>query len=58
MQQAQIIPYPGLIGYPCCEVCDAPMFLISIEPDKPGCDRRTFECRRCKHVTVEVVKYK
>jgi hypothetical protein len=33
------------------------MWLMSIEPDEIGYDRRTFECPRCQHLTVKVVKY-
>ena len=31
------------------------MWLISIEPERPEHDTRTFECPRCQDVTVEVV---
>ena len=59
MRQSQIIPHPLTISHPCCEICDAQMWLVSIEPDdKPDHDRRTFECPRCQHMTVEVIKYK
>lgn len=58
MRKAQVIPHPLIVGRPCCEICDAQMSLVSIEPDEPDHDRRTFECPRCQHVTVEVVRYK
>jgi hypothetical protein len=58
MRQSQIIPLPVIMSRPCCEICDAQMWLVAIEPDKPDHDRRTFECPRCQHLTVEVVKYK
>jgi hypothetical protein len=43
---------------PRCPKCGAQMWLATIEPDRPGCDRRTFECPRCQTETVEVVEYK
>ena len=58
MPQAQIIPHPRIISRPCCEFCNAEMWLVSIEPDEPDHDRRTFECPRCQQELVEVVKYK
>ena len=33
------------------------MWLRSIEPDKPGYDRRTFECPMCQHLIVKIIKY-
>ena len=53
----QIFPKRRMIPHPCCALCDADMWLTCIEPDKPGHDRRTFECPRCQYVTVEVVNY-
>jgi len=32
------------------------MWRTRIEPDKPGCARRTFECPRCKHRITEVIE--
>ena len=46
-----------MIPHSCCDLCDADMWLICIEPDKPGHDRRTFECPRCQHLKVEIVNY-
>lgn len=34
------------------------MWLSVIEPDEPGYDRRTFECPRCQHNKIEIVKYR
>jgi hypothetical protein len=34
------------------------MWLTSIEPDKPGHDRRTFECPRCQHLTIKIIRYR
>jgi hypothetical protein len=59
MRKYQIIPHPRIMSRPCCEICDTEMWLVSIEPDdKPDHDRRTFECPRCQHQTIEVIKYK
>jgi transcription elongation factor Elf1 len=33
------------------------MWLARIQPDKPGYDRRTFECPVCHDEMVVVVKY-
>jgi transcription elongation factor Elf1 len=33
------------------------MWLVSIEPDRPDHDRRTFECSRCEHQETVVIKY-
>jgi len=34
------------------------MWLVSIEPDQPGHDRRTFECPRCQELTIKVIKFR
>src|SRR6476661_6023059 len=57
MRPYQIFPKRRMIPHPCCDVCDADMWLICIEPEKLGHDRRTFECPRCQHVKVEIVNY-
>ena len=43
---------------PACEKCGAPMLLTRIEPDVADHDKRTFECKMCSHVMVEIVKYR
>lgn len=53
----QVFPKRRMIPHPSCEVCDADMWLTCIEPDKPGHDKRTFECPRCQHVKFEIVNY-
>ena len=59
MRKDQIIPHVSTGFRTTCEDCGTQMWLVSIEPDdKADHDRRTFECPRCQHVTVEVVKYK
>ena len=40
-----------------CPMCWARMWLTRIEPDKPGYDKRTFECAQCKFTMTETVKY-
>jgi hypothetical protein len=40
---------------PVCFKCGAPMWLIRIEPEKPGCAQRTFECPRCQNRMTEVI---
>jgi ribosomal protein S27AE len=46
------------IAHPTCLRCGAPMWLTRIEPDKPDHDRRTFECKACSNVVVEVIKFR
>ena len=41
---------------PVCSKCYAPMWLTRIQPDKPGCARRTFECPRCQDQMTEVIE--
>ena len=43
---------------PTCEKCGAKMWLVRIEPDAPGHDRRSFECPQCENVFQETVKYR
>jgi hypothetical protein len=43
---------------PSCPKCGTQMWLATIEPDRPGHDRRTFECPRCQVEKVEIVKFK
>jgi DNA-directed RNA polymerase subunit RPC12/RpoP len=40
---------------PVCSKCGAPMWLIRIEPQKPDCALRTFECPRCQNQMMEVI---
>ena len=54
----EIIPQSWAVSGPCCEHCNAQMWLVSIEPEKPDHDKRTFECPRCQDETVEIVKYR
>jgi DNA-directed RNA polymerase subunit RPC12/RpoP len=41
---------------PVCSKCGTPMWLTRIQPDKPGCARRTFECPRCQHQMISVIE--
>ena len=41
---------------PECPECTTPMVLAHIVPDKPGFDRRSFECPKCQHVETAVMK--
>lgn len=40
---------------PVCSKCGALMWLIRIEPEKPDCARRTFECPRCENRISDVI---
>ena len=57
MPQPQVAPSLFLTERPLCPVCEHRMVLEQIEPDKPGYDRRTFECPSCEHVETVVVRY-
>ena len=57
MPAYKIISRPGAAPGPSCELCETDMWLRSIEPDKPGYDRRTFECPMCQHLIVKIIKY-
>src|SRR5262245_17220240 len=47
------------IGGRRCPQCCSSMRLAWIEPDeKPGYDRRTFECLHCDHLDTVMVKYR
>jgi len=43
---------------PHCIQCGAKMLLARIEPEKPGYERRTFECAKCQHSISHVAKIK
>jgi hypothetical protein len=45
-------------GSPECPKCTTPIYLARIAPDEPGFVRRSFECPRCQHVEITVVKFK
>ena len=47
MRKDQNLPQQRMIGRPFCEFCKAQLWLACIEPDKPGYDKRTFECPVC-----------
>ena len=52
-QQAAAI---NVIPHRRCPHCGAKMMLALIEPDRPGYDVRTFECRPCDYAESNVVK--
>ena len=54
---AEFVPTPGGIIVPICARCGCAMPLAKFEPDKPGYDRRTFECPRCHEVKTEIVEH-
>ena len=52
-------PYSDSIVRPLCAKCDKKTWLTRIElTDRPGYDKRTFECLACGKTTIEVVKYR
>ena len=58
MSQFQVFdpPVPSN-AQPACPKCRGPVWLVSIEPDEPHFDRRTFACGRCEHQQTVIVKY-
>lgn len=51
------IPQPMSTEKRLCPQCHGRMTLTSIEPESAGIDRRTFECGKCKHVELLLVKF-
>jgi hypothetical protein len=41
---------------PLCPECDTPMFIVTVEPDGPNNESRTYECPRCKFIETNVVR--
>lgn len=58
MTDIQFDPARLVLDLPNCKKCGTPMFLVRIEPDDPGHDKRTFECPRCDDIVSEIVKYR
>ena len=50
--------HPALapFGRPYCPVCTAPMFIVSIEPDKQDHEAHTYECPKCRFLDTAVVR--
>jgi hypothetical protein len=44
------------IERPICTKCEIAMWLARVQPNKPGYDKRTFECPVCLDEMVVVVK--
>jgi DNA-directed RNA polymerase subunit M/transcription elongation factor TFIIS len=49
---------PAAIEFPRCPHCGGQMMLTRIEPDAPGHDRRTFECKDCGHSESKTVAFR
>ena len=47
---------PTLLRGPACSKCGTRMVLAHIFLDRPGQDKRTFECPRCEHEVTEIVQ--
>jgi hypothetical protein len=58
MRQANItMNQSPAVERPWCAACEIQMWLARIQPDKPGYDRRTFECPVCHDEMAVVVEY-
>ena len=56
--EIDLLTIPQIRRRPCPE-CRSSMRLAWIEPDeKPGHDKRTFECTHCHYLEVVLVKYR
>jgi hypothetical protein len=45
--------YPDEIVHPTCARCGVRMWLMRIEPDEPGREKRTFECEACGRTATQ-----
>jgi len=41
---------------PCCPICTAPMFIVTVEPDRGGYEAHTYECPKCNFLETAVVR--
>jgi len=57
MRQVFPLPEPDIV-HPTCARCGAPMWLIRIEPEEPGKQRQTFECKACDNSVQEIAAFK
>ena len=48
---------PTVIDYPDCRKCGTRTRVVSVEPGKPGYDKRTFICSACNHAEIVFVEY-
>jgi DNA-directed RNA polymerase subunit RPC12/RpoP len=55
---AKAVYSPMMIACPSCPKCGTRMLLVLIFPDRPGYDRRTYECPRCEHEVTEIMEFK
>jgi uncharacterized Zn finger protein len=46
------------IELPRCPNCGGQMMLTRIEPERPGYDRRLFECKECGHSETTIVQFR
>jgi hypothetical protein len=51
-------PLTIVLGCPARPRCGTRMLLARIFPDRPGYNRRTYECPRCEYDLTEIVKLK
>jgi transposase-like protein len=51
-------PLTIAMGCPICPRCGTRMLLARIFPDRPGYNRRTYECPRCEYDLTEIVRLK
>jgi tRNA(Ile2) C34 agmatinyltransferase TiaS len=50
---------PEVLACPACPKCGVRMMsLVGIFPEKPGYDRRIYECPRCQYEVTEVIEFK
>jgi rubredoxin len=54
-QSPSLTPHQIVVVRTCPE-CLGKMFIRRIDPDKPGYEKRTFECAMCDYVETSLVK--
>jgi transposase-like protein len=50
-------PPTAVIVRPNCPTCGTRTSLVRIFPDRPGYDKRTYECPRCERELTEIVRF-
>jgi hypothetical protein len=46
----------GPFDRPICPECNAPMFIVTVEPDRADDESRTYECPNCRFRESSVVR--
>ena len=55
-QMKAVQPSRARFDRPFCPECCAPMFIVTVEPDRPDHESRSYECPSCKFTETAVVR--